>query len=246
MSSETAKQSGALAFFGEKYGEEVRVLSLGPFSKELCGGTHVKQTGDIGLFKITLETGIAAGVRRIEAVTGEDALAWVEALEEQLQETAELFKTGRENLLEKTQKSIQYTQQLEKQVGQLENRLANMLGNALIQQAIEIKGIHLLVAELEGLSSKGLRELIDTLKQKLANAVIILGNITEKQVQLAVGVTKNSNHLIKANELINAIAGSIGGKGGGRPDFAQAGGDNPHGLKMALQDAVNWIKIRLN
>lgn len=242
MSPEAAKQEGAIAFFGEKYGEAVRVLAMGDFSKELCGGTHVKRTGDIGIFKITSETGIAAGVRRIEAVTGEHALNWLENMNDQFDEVSKLFKAGRENVLEKIKKNVEYTQQLEKQLSQLQGRLASNVGSDLVQQAIDIKGIKFLAAEIDGLDIKALRDLVDQLKNKLGTAVIVLGSITDGRVQLVAGATKDCIDRIKANDLISSIAPLINGKGGGRPDFAQAGGDNSQGLKTALQAAQKWVE----
>ena len=232
-----------MAFFGEKYGERVRVLAMGDFSKELCGGTHVKRTGDIGLFKITIEAGIAAGIRRIEAVTGEYALQWTYELDDQLRDIGQLFKTGRDALSEKIKKHLSQTQALEKQIEQLQNRLANAAGNDLMQQAIEIKEIKILVAELDGLDLKGLRDTLDNLKSKFQSAVIVLGSVVEaERVQLVAGVTKDLLDKIKANELINAIAVKIGGKGGGRPDFAQAGGNQPQALSASLEAANELIK----
>lgn len=242
MSPDKAKQVGALALFGEKYGEEVRVLSMGNFSMELCGGTHVKRTGDIGFFKIVSETGIAAGIRRIEALTGDYALNWTQALDAQLQTVAQLFKSGRESLIEKAKKNLDYTQQLEKQVTQLQGRLAHAASGELLEKAVEIQGIKVLTAELEGVDAKGLRDMIDQLKSKLNTAVIVLGAINDGRAQLAVGVTKNCTERVKAGDLVNGIAVHINGKGGGRPDFAQAGGDNPAGLEAALKAAREWLE----
>ncbi len=241
MTPEAARQQGALAFFGEKYGEQVRVLAMGDFSMELCGGTHVKRTGDIGVFKITVETGIAAGVRRIEAVTGAGALTWIDHLENQMQETARLFKTGRDNLLEKARKTLEYTQQLEKQIQQLQGRLAGAATGELLQQVKEVAGIKILAAEIDGLDAKSLRDMVDRLKDQLGSAIIVLGSVIEGRVQLVVGVTKDHINRIKAGDVINQLAHHIGGKGGGRPDFAQAGGDNAQGLKAALQAAPPLI-----
>jgi len=245
MSPEAAKAEGAMALFGEKYGEQVRVLAMGDFSKELCGGTHVKLTGDIGVFKIITETGVAAGIRRLEAVTGEGALQWFANLENQLQETAKLFKTGRDNLLEKAKKNIEYTQQLEKQISQLQSKLTSGAATDITQQVIEINGVKFLATEIDGLDVKALRDLVDQFKDKLGNAVIVLGSITEGRVQLVAGVTKNNIDRIKAGDLVNEIAQHIGGKGGGRPDFAQAGGDNPQGLKTAFNAAKEWVGQKL-
>ena len=242
---ETARKEGALAFFGEKYGENVRVLAMGDFSKELCGGTHVKRTGDIGLFKIITEAGIAAGIRRIEAVTGEQAINWLDKLDNQLQELAHLFKTGRDNLLEKIKKNIEQTQQLEKQLAQLQQRLANATGSDLIDQAITINNTKLLVSEIDSADMKSLRDLTDQLKNKLGTAIIVLGSIVAEKPLLVVGVTKDLASNIKACDLINHIAVHIDGKGGGRPDFAQAGGNNASGLQETLQAAEVWVRERL-
>lgn len=244
MSPEQAKEKGAMAIFGEKYGEEVRVLAMGDFSMELCGGTHVKRTGDIGLFKITLETGVAAGVRRIEAVTGEGAIRWINNLEEQLQEIARLYKAGRDGLLEKTKKTLEYTQQLEKQIQQLQSRLASLAINDLVQQVKNVNGMNILTAEIAGLDAQSMREMVDKLKDKLGSAIVILGSVTDGRAQLVAGVTKDHTSRVKAGELVNQLAHYINGKGGGRPDFAQAGGDNAQGLKNALQ-AVEKIVEKL-
>lgn len=242
---ETARTEGALAFFGEKYGENVRVLAMGEFSKELCGGTHVKRTGDIGLFKITTETGIAAGVRRIEAVTGEHAIDWLDKLDNQLQELAYLFKTGRDSLLEKIKKNIEQTQHLEKQLTQLQQRLANTTGSDLANKAITINNVKFLMAEINDVDMKGLRDLTDQLKNKLGTAIIVLGSIVTEKPLLVVGVTKDLISSIKANDLINHIAVHIDGKGGGRPDFSQAGGNNVSGLQSTLQAAEVWVREKL-
>jgi alanyl-tRNA synthetase len=232
MSPDEAKQQGALAFFGEKYGEQVRVLAMGDFSKELCGGTHVKRTGDIGLFKIITETGIAAGVRRIEAVTGEYALNW---LDEQ------------ENLtLEKTKKNNERVQQLEKQLKQLQSQLTSTASETLIQQANTINNIRILLTEVNDIDPKNLRDLVEQLKNKLGNAIIVLACQADGRAQLVAGVTKNLSARIKAGDLINHIAAEIDGKGGGRPDLAQAGGNNIAGINKALEKAKQWIEKNLN
>jgi len=245
MTPDEAKNQGAIAFFCEKYGEKVLVLTMGNFSMELCGGTHVKRTGDIGLFKIITETGIAAGVRRIEAVTGEGAIKWVNKIEEQLQETAHLFKANRDNIIEKAKKNVEYTQQLEKQIEQLQGRLASGATNQLLEQAIDIHGVKFLTAEIDGLDAKSMRDMVDQLKNKLGRSVIVLGSAFEGRAQLVAGVSKDCTDKIKAGDLVNHIASHIGGKGGGRPDFAQAGGDQPNGLKKALQAAQEWVKSNL-
>lgn len=241
-SPEEAKQQGALAFFGEKYGERVRVLAVGDFSKELCGGTHVKRTGDIGLFKIIAETGIAAGVRRIEAVTGEYALNWFDDLTEQLNEIAHLVKGSRENIVEKIKRTGEYTQQLEKQLERLQHQLVHNRVSDLLQQVKQIAGIPVLVAEVDDMDAKGLRDLTDQLRDKLGTAVIVLGCKAEGKAQLVAGVTKDIATRIKAGDLIQHIAIQVGGKGGGRPDFAQAGGNQPAGIAAALQAAQEWLE----
>lgn len=245
MSPDEAKQEGAMALFGEKYGEHVRVLAMGNFSKELCGGTHVKRTGDIGAFKITTETGIAAGIRRIEAVTGEGAMQWFAALENQLQEIAKLLKTNRDNLLDKAKKNIEHTQLLEKQISQLQNKLASGATTDVSQQIVDINGVKFLATEIDGLDIKGLRDAVDQFKSKLGTAVIVVASIADNRVQLVAGVTKDCVERIKAGDLINDIAKHINGKGGGRPDFAQAGGDNTAGLKAALTAAKEYVDKNL-
>ncbi|MEN9916824.1 MAG: alanine--tRNA ligase [Pseudomonadota bacterium] len=246
MSTEDAKNAGALAMFGEKYSEKVRVLTMGFFSKELCGGTHVSRTGDIGLFKIVEELGISAGIRRIQAVTGQYALDWVAALEEQIHQLAKLFKSSKSNLLEKARMDIEAKQALQKQIIALQQSIVAMMGEELISQAIEIKGIKLLISEINGVDIAGLRHLLDQLKDKLKPAVIVLASVEQQRVQLVVGVSKELTEKIKAGELANNIAITIGGNGGGRSDFAQAGGDKPEALDTALKNVKHWVEARLN
>lgn len=246
MSTEEAKRAGALAFFGEKYGEEVRVLEIGNFSKELCGGTHVKNTGSIGLFKITTETGIAAGIRRIEAVTGAYAIAWLNELDDQMRNMTELFKSGRENLLEKVKKHMDYTRELEKQVQQLQGKIASAKGEELVAQVVKIGEIQFLIAEVDSMDAKGLRELVDQLKNKLGSAIVVLGSRLDDRAQLVVGVTQDVAHLAKAGDLVSHIAGEVEGKGGGRPDLAQAGGNKPEGISRALQKAREWVEQKIS
>lgn len=246
MSTEDAKNSGALAIFGEKYADKVRVLTMGSFSKELCGGTHVSRTGDIGLFKIIEELGISAGVRRIQAVTGQYALDWVSALEEQTTQLTKLFKSSKGNLLEKARIDIETKQALQKQIIALQQSIVGMMGEELISQAIEIQGIKLLISEINGIDITGLRHLLDQLKNKLKPAVIVLASIEQQRVQLVVGVSKELTDKIKAGELANSLAVSIGGSGGGRPDFAQAGGGKPEALDAALKNVKHWVETRLN
>jgi alanyl-tRNA synthetase len=246
MSTEDAKNAGALAIFGEKYGDKVRVLTMGSFSKELCGGTHVSRTGDIGLFKITAEISISAGIRRIQAVTGQYALDWITVLEEQISQLAKLFKSSKDNLLEKARLDIEAKQSLQKQIAALQQSIVAMMGEELISQAIELQEIKLLVSEINGVDGAGLRHLLDQLKNKLKPAVIVLASIEQQRVQLVVGVTKELTEKIKAGELANNIALAIGGSGGGRPDFAQAGGDKPEALDEALKNVKHWVETRLN
>ena len=246
MPTEDAKNSGALAIFGEKYADKVRVLTMGSFSKELCGGTHVSRTGDIGLFKIVEELGISAGVRRIQAVTGQYALDWVSALEEQTTQLTKLFKSSKGNLLEKARIDIETKQALQKQIIALQQSIVGMMGEELISQAIEIQGIKLLISEINGIDITGLRHLLDQLKNKIKPAVIVLASIEQQRVQLVVGVSKALTEKIKAGELANSLAVSIGGSGGGRPDFAQAGGGKPEALDAALKNVKHWVETRLN
>lgn len=246
MSTEDAKNSGALAMFGEKYADKVRVLTMGSFSKELCGGTHVSRTGDIGLFKIIEELGISAGVRRIQAVTGQYALDWISSLEEQTNQLTQLFKSSKCNLLEKARTDIEAKQALQKQIIALQQSIVGMMGEELISQAIEIQGVKLLISEINGIDIAGLRHLLDQLKSKLKPAIIVLASVEQQRVQLVVGVSKELTEKIKAGELANNIALSIGGSGGGRPDFAQAGGGKPEALDEALKNVKHWVETRLN
>lgn len=246
MSTEDAKNTGALAMFGEKYADKVRVLTMGSFSKELCGGTHVSRTGNIGLFKISAEIGISAGIRRIQAVTGQYAIDWIAALEEQTNQLAKLFKSSKDNLLEKARMDMEAKQALQKQIIALQQSIVAMMGEELISQAIEIQGIKLLISEINGIDIAGLRHLLDQLKNKLKPAVIVLASIEQQRVQLVVGVSKELTDKIKAGELANNIAHAIGGSGGGRADFAQAGGGKPEALDGALKNVKHWVETRLN
>jgi alanyl-tRNA synthetase len=245
MSLEEAMQSGAMALFGEKYGNEVRVLSMGDFSTELCGGTHVKQIGDIGLFKIISETGVAAGVRRIEAVAGEMALNWVFETEQQLNKTAQLLKVAPEQLDQKVQQLLEQLKATEKNLERLQAKLSSAQGDELTSKAIEINGLKLLVAKLEKTDPKNLREILDQLKNKLHSAAIVLATIQDNKISLIAGVTNDFTNKIKAGELVNFVAQQVGGKGGGRADMAQAGGTNPAALDSALQSVKQWVSERV-
>ncbi|MDP3814977.1 alanine--tRNA ligase [Pseudomonas sp.] len=240
---ETAKAKGAMALFGEKYGDNVRVLSMGgDFSVELCGGTHVSRTGDIGLFKITSEGGVAAGVRRIEAVTGAAALAYLNGAEEQLKEAAALVKGSRDNLLDKLVGVLERNRQLEKELEQLKAKAASAAGNDLAGSAIEVKGIKVLSARLDGLDGKALLAMVDQLKNKLGSAVILLGGVQDDKVVLVAGVTQNLTAKLKAGELMKQAAAAVGGKGGGRPDMAQGGGTDAAALDGALALAQQFAE----
>ncbi|TMN91477.1 alanine--tRNA ligase [Pseudoalteromonas phenolica] len=241
MDIDEAKEKGAMALFGEKYDNEVRVVSIGDYSIELCGGTHVSRAGDIGLFKIVSEGGIAAGVRRIEAVTGEDAVNYVSEQEAQLSEIAALVKGDASNVLEKVAALIEKSKGLEKQVTQLNDKLASAAGASLIESAVDVNGVKLLVANVAGTESKALRGMVDDLKNKMGSGVIALGVANGDKVSLIAGVTKDLVGKVKAGELVNHMAAQVGGKGGGRPDMAQAGGSQPENLDAALQSVNAWV-----
>ncbi len=245
MALEEAKASGAMALFGEKYAEEVRVLRMGDFSVELCGGTHVNRTGDIGLCKILGEGGVAAGVRRIEAVCGERALAWVDENEARLGQIAELVKGSRESAADKVQQLVERTRSLEKELEQLKASLASSRGADLAAEAVEVAGIKVLAARLDGADAKSLRDTVDQLKNKLGSAAVVLGAVEGQKVSLAAGVTKDCIDRIKAGDLVNMVAAQVGGKGGGRPDMAMAGGTRPEGIDQALASVSVWVRERL-
>ncbi|CAN7626603.1 alanine--tRNA ligase [Aquipseudomonas alcaligenes] len=239
---ETAKAKGAMALFGEKYGDQVRVLSMGDgFSVELCGGTHVSRTGDIGLFKITSEGGVAAGVRRIEAVTGAAALAYLNGAEEQLKEAAGLVKGSRDNLLDKLSALVERNRQLEKELEQLKAKAASAAGNDLAASAVDVKGVKVLAARLD-LDGDALLALVDQLKNKLGRAVILLGGALEGKVTLVAGVTQDLTGQLKAGDLMKQAAAAVGGKGGGRPDMARGGGTDAAALEQALALAVPFVE----
>jgi alanyl-tRNA synthetase len=245
MSMDDAVESGAMALFGEKYGDQVRVLSIGEFSVELCGGTHVNNAGDIGLLKITSESGIASGVRRIEAVTGVRALQWVADNEQRLQRIAVLVKGGREDAEEKVAQLQEKYRLLEKELQQLKGKLASSQGSDLAAQAVDVSGIKVLAARMEGADNRVLRETLDQLKNKLGSAAVVLGTVNGDRVTLVAGVTKDQTGTIKAGELVNQVAQQVGGKGGGRPDMAQAGGNQPEHLDAALKSVPEWVQQQL-
>ncbi len=245
MALEDAKQAGAMALFGEKYDDQVRVLRMGGFSTELCGGTHVKAVGDIGLFKIVSESGIASGVRRIEAVTGAKALQWVEQAEARLRHIASLVKSGQEDMEEKVHTLVEKSRQQEKEINRLKAKLASAAGSDLAAKALDIADTKVLAANLEGADVKTLRDTLDQLKNKLGSAVIVLSAVQGNKVSLVAGVTKDRTDKVKAGDLVKMVAEQVGGKGGGRPDMAQAGGSNPEALPQALTSVENWVKERL-
>jgi alanyl-tRNA synthetase len=219
---------------------------MGDFSVELCGGTHVHRTGDIGLFKIVSETGTAAGVRRIEAVTGETALNWVDNTENSLAAIASLLKAGRDDVDNKVEQLIQRARTLEKEIEQLKGKLASSAGDDLASQATDISGIKVLAARLDGADVKTLRDTLDQLKNKLGTAAVVLSAVNNGNVNLVAGVSKDATDRIKAGELVNMVAQQVGGKGGGRPDMAQAGGKNPEGLDAALASVPDWVSQQLS
>ena len=245
MSIEDAMASGAMALFGEKYGAAVRVLSIGDFSVELCGGTHVQHAGDIGLLKIVSETGIASGVRRIEAVTGENALQWVAANEQRLQRISELVKGSRDDVDEKVSQMLEKNRALEKELQQLKSKLASAAGSDLAGQAVEVGKAKVLAARLEGVEPKALREMLDQLKNKLGSAVVLLVTVNGDKVNLIAGVTKDLTGQCRAGDLVKIAAEKVGGKGGGRPDMAQAGGSDPAGVDSAVALVEPWVRERL-
>ena len=245
MSFDEAMEAGALAFFDEKYGDDVRVLRFGEFSMELCGGTHVDRVGDIGLFKIVSETGISAGVRRVEAVAGRVAVDWLQGLDRSVRRVSGQLKASPEQLGERVEQLLKRSRELEKELERLKGKLASAAGSDLASEAVDVDGIKVLAAHLEGVDPNGLRDTVDQLKNKLGTAVIVLGTAAGGGVRLVAGVTKDLTDRIKAGELVNHVASQVGGKGGGRPDFAQAGGKDAEALPGALESAQEWIRERL-
>ncbi|HCZ3647664.1 TPA: alanine--tRNA ligase [Escherichia coli] len=245
MDLEAAKAKGAMALFGEKYDERVRVLSMGDFSTELCGGTHASRTGDIGLFRIISESGTAAGVRRIEAVTGEGAITTVHADSDRLSEVAHLLKGDSNNLADKVRSVLERTRQLEKELQQLKEQAAAQESANLSSKAIDVNGVKLLVSELSGVEPKMLRTMVDDLKNQLGSTIIVLATVAEGKVSLIAGVSKDVTDRVKAGELIGMVAQQVGGKGGGRPDMAQAGGTDAAALPAALASVKGWVSAKL-
>ncbi|KVU18507.1 alanine--tRNA ligase [Burkholderia ubonensis] len=244
MPYDEAVKGGAMALFGEKYGDEVRVLDLG-FSRELCGGTHVSRTGDIGFFKIVVEGGVAAGIRRVEAITGDNAVRYVQELDARVNEAAAALKAQPSELTQRIAQVQDQVKSLEKELGALKSKLASSQGDELAQQAVEIAGVHVLAATLDGADAKTLRETVDKLKDKLKSAAIVLAAVEGGKVSLIAGVTADASKKVKAGELVNFVAQQVGGKGGGRPDMAQAGGTEPANLPAALAGVKGWVEERL-
>ncbi len=239
---DTAVEAGAMALFGEKYGDQVRVLKIGDFSTELCGGTHVNRAGDIGLFKITAESGIASGVRRIEAVTGMGALKYIGETEKNLDHIAQLVKCAANDTPEKISQLLEKNRKLEKELEQLKARQASSAGSELSSQAVEINGLQVLAARLDGADAKALRDTVDQLKNKLGSAAVVLASVSGEKISLIAGVSKDQVKRIKAGDLVNAVATQVGGRGGGRPDMAQAGGNDPAALDAALKSVPDWVR----
>jgi len=245
MHMEAAVAEGAMALFGEKYGDEVRVLRIGPNSLELCGGTHVERTGDIGLFKIVSETGIAAGVRRVEALTGARAVEWVEDQEARLRRIAGLVNAGIDDVEKRVTQTTERARRLEKELEQVKARLAAAAGGDLAEQAVYVDGVRVLAARLDGGDAKTLRETVDRLKNKLGAAAVVLATVVDGKVHLVAGVSRPQTDRLKAGDLVNFVAEQVGGRGGGRPDMAQAGGSRPEGLDAALDGVADWVRARL-
>ncbi|MBK5936427.1 MAG: alanine--tRNA ligase [Halorhodospira halophila] len=244
MAYEEAVQAGAMALFGEKYGDTVRVISVGDYSRELCGGTHAARTGDIGLFKIVDETGVAGGVRRIEALTGERALGWVQEAEERLNRLSDLLRVGPDNLVMKVEQLSERAREQEKEIERLKQKLATQAGRSLLDDAGEVAGVRFLATCVEG-GGKGLRDTLDQLKNQLGSGVIVLAAVQGEKVQLVAGVTKDLTDRLSAGDLVNHVAAQVGGRGGGRADFAQAGGKDPSRVNDALASVEAWIKDNL-
>jgi alanyl-tRNA synthetase len=243
MDIESAQKTGAMMLFGEKYGETVRVLDIGS-SRELCGGTHVQRTGDIGLFKIVGESGVAAGVRRVEAVTGANALAYLQSLESTVAQAAGTLKAPAAELQGRITQVLDHVKTLEKEVAALKGKLASSQGDELVSQAVDVKGIKVLAARLEGADAKTLRDTMDKLKDKLKTAAIVLAAVDGGKVQIAAGATADVMGKVKAGELVNFVAQQVGGKGGGKPDMAMAGGTDASKLSGALQSVQAWVAER--
>ena len=244
MPYDEAVKGGAMALFGEKYGDTVRVLDLG-FSRELCGGTHVHRTGDIGFFKIVMEGGVAAGIRRVEAITGDNAVRFVQELDARINAAAAVLKAQPSELTQRIAQVQEHVKSLEKELGALKSKLASSQGDELVSQAVDVSGVQVLAAQLDGADVKTLRETVDKLKDKLKSAAIVLASVDGGKVSLIAGVTADASKKVKAGELVNFVAQQVGGKGGGRPDMAQAGGTEPANLAAALAGVTGWVQQQL-
>lgn len=245
MSKDDALKAGAMALFGEKYGDEVRVLKIGEFSTELCGGIHVQRAGDIGLFKIISETGVASGVRRLEAITGEAAIQWLEAREKTITDIANTVKVAPEVAAERVQQLMAKSKLLEKELERLQAKLASSAGGELANQAVEIDGIKVLAIKLDDVEPKAMGDVLDQLKNKLGSAAIVLAAVNNGKVNLIAGVSKDQIARLKAGDLVNSVATQVGGKGGGRPYMARAGGSNPEKLEAALEQVPDWVREQI-
>jgi alanyl-tRNA synthetase len=245
MALDDAVAAGAMSLFGEKYESDVRVLSFGDFSMELCGGTHVERTGDIGLFKILGESGVAAGIRRVEAVTGQAAYEWVVRVDQVLRDVASLLRGSREDVDEKVRELSERAKRLEKEVQQLKSKLATGHGGDVSAQAKAVNGIKVLAAQIEGADAKSLRVSVDQLKEKLGSSVVVLGTVQDGKVVLVAGVSADLVARLRAGDIAGAVAAQVGGKGGGRADFAQAGGTQPENLGAALASVEALVRNRL-
>jgi alanyl-tRNA synthetase len=246
MAKEEAMKAGAMALFGEKYGDEVRVLKIGDFSTELCGGTHVERAGDIGLFKIVGESSVAAGVRRIEAVTGQSALDWVKNADNALSNIASLLKAPQDKAVDKVQQLLEKNRSLEKELERLKGKLASAAGDDLTSEAVEVAGIKVLAVRMDEMDVKAMRDMVDQLKNKLGSAAVVLASVNDAKISLIAGVSKEQTQRLKAGDLVNSVALKVGGKGGGRPDMAQAGGDDVSQLNAALAAVPAWVEQQLN
>jgi alanyl-tRNA synthetase len=244
---DSAVEAGAMALFGEKYGDEVRVLSMGTdkFSVELCGGTHVKRTGDIGLMLIVSESGIASGVRRIEAVSGAEALKLIDATDAKIQQASQLLKTNPADMTTKVQQMLEQQKSLEKKLQQLQQKLASSVGSDLAEQAMDVSGVKVLAAVLEGADPKSLRDTVDQLKQKIGSGVVILAAPTDDKIALVAGVTDSLVERVRAGDIIKSLSAAVGGKGGGRADFAQGGGVDHGALAAAIEQAKQDVIAKL-
>jgi alanyl-tRNA synthetase len=245
MKYDQAIKAGAMALFGEKYGDEVRVIGMGEFSTELCGGTHVRRTGDIGFFKITGQSGVAAGIRRVEAVTAQGALDYVQQQTTALEGVADMLKAHPMEIGARLNQTLDTVRALEKELARLKSKLASSQGDDLADRAVAIGPARVLAASMDGADAKSLRETLDKLKDKLRSAAIVLASVEAGKVSLVAGVTSDLTAKVKAGELVNFVAQQVGGKGGGRPDMAQAGGTDPGKLPAALDSVRGWVEQRL-